>query len=309
MVRKIDPPNTVQIELTEGCNLMCQFCGVNGIRSSAGNFNFMNEKTIKIIKEQLETLNCRLLFAMHGEPTFNKNMVNFINMFEGKSIALLTNGANLKKHLSKLLNSNVPIIIGIDDYLHNKNSKILKALLNKENIEYHEYPKEKGYNPHNIKISKTVIIFLQDIKLRRDVKINSHCGAGTRPPVKPIEARCAKPFREISIRWDGNVSLCCNDFRGVYKIGNVNEKNIIELWESEKFESARKMLYHKNRNFSPCKYCNATSFRVGLLPDRMGKQTMDMPNEKDLEIINTCISGEPFSNINFRNWEKINKCL
>jgi len=29
-----DPPNSIQIELTEGCNLACSFCGIQAIRDN-----------------------------------------------------------------------------------------------------------------------------------------------------------------------------------------------------------------------------------------------------------------------------------
>src|SRR5205814_2147465 len=87
--------------------------------------------------------------------------------------------------------------------------------------------------------------------------LNNHCGAGGPLDESMKHARCAKPFREISVRWDGSVSICCNDWRGVYKIGNVFKTPIKDLWQSPRFNAARHKLLHYDRDFAPCLGCNA----------------------------------------------------
>ena len=47
------PPFAVQLELAEGCNLRCSFCGLNGIRSKENNFKFMSKETLQSIVSQI----------------------------------------------------------------------------------------------------------------------------------------------------------------------------------------------------------------------------------------------------------------
>ena len=54
------PPYTVQIELTEGCNLRCPFCGLNGIRGKQRQFKFLSIETA--------ATNKMLDWALQGDP-------------------------------------------------------------------------------------------------------------------------------------------------------------------------------------------------------------------------------------------------
>ena len=54
---KQDAPFSLQIELTEGCNLYCKFCGIRGIRKRAGDYKFMTISTAKEIVNKLNKSN------------------------------------------------------------------------------------------------------------------------------------------------------------------------------------------------------------------------------------------------------------
>src|SRR5690606_23816265 len=100
------------------------------------------------------------------------------------------------------------------------------------------YPQQKEHSLHVAKrrVPKSIVI-IQDISKANEgnhSSLNSHCGGGMKPP-ELVSGRCAKPFRELAIRWDGNVALCCNDFRGIYKIGNVAEYSLDSLWNHDYF--------------------------------------------------------------------------
>jgi radical SAM protein with 4Fe4S-binding SPASM domain len=107
----------------------------------------------------------------------------------------------------------------------------------------------------------------------------------------------------MSIRWDGSVAICCNDWRGTYKAGNVVEDGLVEVWNSAAMDAARRKLYHGMRDFGPCKGCNATSYRVGLLPDKMGKVDLPKPTPRDRDLINRALAGKPYTVAVLRPWE------
>ena len=46
-------PNTIKIELTQGCNRHCKFCGVNGIADT----HFLEESTLRKIITLVSTAN------------------------------------------------------------------------------------------------------------------------------------------------------------------------------------------------------------------------------------------------------------
>ena len=308
---KQDAPFSLQIELTEGCNLYCKFCGIRGIRKRAGDYKFMTISTAKEIVNKLKATdwNSRIEFAMHGEPTLNPDMMKIIRIFRKViptcQMMLLTNGITLSKSIgkiNKMFDSGLNII-GIDDY----GTRAVSKLKNKYKGFQYPYP-DKNMSPHmRVKSTDKLLIYIGDIRENKrggHSTIVNHCGAA-RPMLKvPIMKRCAKPFRELSIRWDGNIALCCNDFRGQFKIANIHDFDSIEdIWNCKRFQSARRFLYDANRCFFPCSICDATSYRVGLLPDKQGKKSMKSPSKKDSEIVRKAIEGEAYCGIIKRSWE------
>lgn len=294
---KQQPPFSIQIELTEGCNLFCKFCGIRGIREKPGNYKFMTLYDARKIAKKIgaEAWQSRIEFAMHGEPTLNPKFKPIISAFRkalpNNQLALLTNGVGLVvKNPVKTVESYFKAglnIIAIDDYTTNPFSKEIKKKITGKFREYY-YPQTK-ISPHSrLHGMNHVVIYIQDITTAKSgghSVINSHCGCATAPPLAPLNKRCAKPFRELSIRYDGHIAICCNDWRGHYICGNALDQPIEVIWNNDAFHSARKMLYYKKRNFAPCQWCDAISYRTGLLPDKMGKQTVPPLTSKDRKII------------------------
>ena len=307
---KQQQPFSIQVELAEGCNLFCSFCGIRGIRSGPGGYKPMSIETAETIAEEIHKLgwNSRIEFAMHGEPTVNSSYNEIIRIFREKlpdnQLTMLTNGLLLKgnpeKQIPKLFSHGLNIL-SIDDY-----GQRLEGI--KEKFAYLEYPKDKSASPHKRWPKRSQkIVFIQDINTASSgghSKLINHCGCAKPPLRRPLQKRCTKPFREISIRWDGNVTICCNDFRGYYKCGNVVEDGLEEVWQGRPFVVARKLLYYRDRSFYPCSICDCTSFRVGLLPDRNGKEDLSLPTDEDRQIAVEASQSLPYTEPVLRRWEK-----
>lgn len=311
-MKKQEPPFSIQIEMTEGCNLLCKFCGIHGIRSSAKGFKFMSIETAILIAKQIADAgwNSRIEFAMHGEPTLHPKCSLIIHYFRHylprNQLMMLTNGAGLlpmpKVKTNRLFYAGLNVL-GIDAYKHNPHWKEIHWRVPGE-----FYP-GKAPSPHGrFKIGAREIIYIQDIKEAKSgghSVLNNHCGCGAPPLEIPMQQRCAKPFRELSIRWDGNIALCCNDWRGHYFCGSIKSSSVETIWNNKAFQIARKMLYNNNRDFIPCKWCDAKSYRVGLLPDKMGKETMPKPTKADKQWLDENISPtKTLTKIVKREWEK-----
>lgn len=79
-----DPPFTMQIEPTEGCNLGCSFCGLHGMREKGTKpWNFMTVETAERIASEVARVGwkCKFVFAMHGEPTLNPAFIDIVATF------------------------------------------------------------------------------------------------------------------------------------------------------------------------------------------------------------------------------------
>lgn len=322
MSYKQEPPFAIQIEMTEGCNLMCDFCGINGIREKAGNYKHMTLNMADSLARAIAVAgwNSRIEFAMHGEPTINPHHAEIVGVFRNllpkSQLMLTTNGVGLLKgsdvHGNTLrLFMNGLNLLAVDAYKHTNLSERVRQglMLSDAYYKVNDYPKDGlDLSPHRRWPAKTrQVLFIEDINdanAGSHSSLCNHAGAAAPPNTRGSGKRCAKPFRELSVRWDGTIAICCNDWRGLYKIGNVLKKPLVELWQGPEFTAARKKLYHGQRDFGSCAGCDATTYRLGLLPDKLGRETMDLPSAADLKVIKRCCAGETLTQIVLRPWEK-----
>jgi len=331
---KQQPPFCIQLELTEGCNLACSFCGIAAIRDNGADgpnrirgknshpYKFLEYASARVIAKKLQRAmkkdkwNPRIEMAMHGEPTMNPQFLNIVQLFRKElpttHLQMTSNGAgllsgDLTKNIDALLSSGLNVLL-LDNY---ESIKICDKVRTRYigNYPIYEYPLNKKANPHRRRKPKDHdIVIVQDIDHASQgthSTINNHAGSAFPKNSRAVGKRCAKVFRELSIRWDGSVAICCNDWPGFYRCGNIIQKGEFEsLWQNTAFIAARKKLYHGYRDFGPCKGCDATSYRPGLLPDAQGKKEYEKPDESTLIAIKAALKKGPYTPAVPRPWER-----
>ena len=70
------------------------------------------------------------------------------------------------------------------------------------------------------------------------------------------QIKCALPFKQLIIRPDGKVSLCCNDPYGRMTLGDTNEESLMAIWYGEKFAEVRQKLSCGRGMLEHCKNCD-----------------------------------------------------
>ena len=319
-MRTQSPPFSVQVELVEGCNLRCPFCGLQGIRAEGPNKNFkyMDPSTLHYLMTQIVDLrwNPRIEFAMHGEPTMHPNYCDMIRKAHEAApnlqLMMTSNGGGLLRgdpvdNIVGLFQAGLRIL-ALDEYDGiNIVSKIRArtADIAGKGYSVFEYPKEPGGNPHR-RVKDQFVTLMQDPSKADNgthALIVNHCGAAFPKNDKQVGKRCHRPFRELSVRWDGNVAICCNDWRGEYKCGNTNTDGVAAIWDGLRMDAARRKLYRGERDFGPCAGCDARSYRVGLLPDPMGHDEMPPPDAETARVIEYALEGPSYTPKVPRPWE------
>lgn len=312
-------PFTVQIEPVEGCNLGCSFCGLRGMREKGTKpWNFMTVSTAEDIAKKLASANwtAKIIFAMHGEPTLNPKLFDIVGTFRHylptNIMHIITNAHGIVKdedgivnYVEKLRSAGINHLL-LDNYSEDGDwSKVIKALGDAYNIYYLGQDKTPMFRS-DAKFSVIVLPPITTTNVGLMHSLANHAGAAFPLDRKYNDHRCTKPFRELSFRYDGNVALCCDDFRGEYPIGNIHDYHKVEdLWNNVRFRVARVMLYNKDRGFRPCDGCTNRSMRVGLLPDKLGKETLPKITD-DVRMAAQLVSEDgPLSKIIIkRKWEK-----
>lgn len=295
-------PNTVQIELVQGCNRQCKFCGTGGIERKIHTI----EKDVLIRQCDLireSGYNPRILLAGHGEPTLHPKFYACIKLMRkklpGHWIQILTNGYLIHKNpqaLSKMFEYGINDV-SLDEYSDNKfDDAALQAVLTdleaRTGIHVDMVRMGSGvplYAPKSAKKHRLLIIpAIDESSVGASRVLTNHCGAGGVPNERYQHRVCTRIFRELVFRWDGWVALCCQDFRGQYPIINCMDPVVTcldDIWRHDRFEAARRILYHEKRAFFPCNICDLMPIREGLLPDHLGKETMERPTKKDWKIV------------------------
>lgn len=313
------PPFALQVELVEGCSLRCTFCGLNGIREPLGSgtnlLKFMGRKTADTLVNRLKEEHWlpRIEFAMHGEPSLHPGLISVLRTFRERlparaHLMMTSNGTGFLKDPTTTVDDALEVlnVLALDWY---ENVTVVPRI-----IEHyggtHEvlyYPQNPNANPHRRRRpGEHNLVVVQDIELARrgtHSTLNNHCGCGAPPNNGGQGKRCAKPFREMSVRWDGSVALCCNDWRGVLPVGNVHEDTLEEIWNHEAMRAARRHLYHGLRTFAPCQGCDAISYRPGLLPDQKGRVSLPLPTLDDRRAVGKALGHGPLTLPVLRSWE------
>jgi len=318
-----DQPNTVKIEFSEGCNLACAFCGINSIRERPGkSFNFLTPALAKRIAVEVARLGWRSRFelAMHGEPSMNPQFIELLrilrNYLPRNQLMMTSNGTGFLRDIANVdaafdagLN-----ILALDDY---QNVRIVPKVLaryaalhskSSSGVQVINYPESLKHSPYKRWAPGTkVIVVFADISVPQPGVHNrlDNMGGLAAPKVRTqMGKRCGRPFREIAFRWDGKVATCCDDWRGQYLCGNIDKQPLDAVWQGEAFMALRRKLYRGERDFGACDGCSDLSYRVGLLPDKLGKKIMGPVTTHDKEIIQKALRHQPLTTVVLRPWEK-----
>lgn len=300
-------PFAIQMEPVQGCNLGCDFCGIHsvGYERKAKGFDMMDPSIARSVAEQVATLgwNPRIEYAMHGEPTMHPDLPALIEPFRralpGTYILVTSNGGGLLRDtdatVAALFEAGLDTL-ALDDYVTNKIVQRFEEQYSGPGVM--RYPADKAANPHQRSKTQRVVI-MQDLTTTDEGTHGTvHNSAGFAAPkdYSKNDKRCAKPFRELAVRWDGNVAICCNDWSGQFKVGNVMTEGLEAIWQHPRMQAARKALYHGRRDLlEPCNGCTATTYRNGLLPDKKGLIDLPFPTVDDQLTLAEAIDGPDYT--------------
>lgn len=295
-LEKQTPPITLKIELTKGCNLQCSFCAIKTIQKKPGSFKFLKIKIVKKLIIELKRLNWspRIECAMRGEPLANPNYLQIFRTLnknlQNSPIIVSTNGAyllrgNVTHNIDNLMKYITALCI--EDYSH---TNFVQKIIENYKGDY-EFELFKNKSTYSSSSRKRIIIF-PDIsksvkgKLKSNTRRLHNMGGNIKPlDFSKIKVVCTRPFREYNVFYNGDVPLCCVDWKGKYIIGNIMKTKMEEIWESPLYNATRKILYFYGRVFGPCYGCNMPISFASLLPDRNGKTTMSPITNNDIELV------------------------
>ncbi len=73
---------------------------------------------------------------------------------------------------------------------------------------------------------------------------------------EPMSKMCIRPFRAMTVNWQGDVILCCQDYNCEASPGNVMSRSLVDLWNDPRFHAYRVKLKAKDRSIFLCDKCD-----------------------------------------------------
>lgn len=281
-------PVTLSIEPTNFCNAKCWFCPQPWSKRKKGFMEFpLFKKIIDEVSPRIKKIKCLALF-MDGEPSLNKNLVEFLKYAHKKKVYKINTSSNMEfftpELTDRMLSANlgrtfrhiICSLDGIDEKTHNQNRigvDFKKALSNTEYLIKQRKNKGKLYPrifPRLLisELTKSHISEFKNFwkgKADKALTTETHNWGGKINEEKlscknlPDRFRaCYLPFSQLAVQYDGLVRLCCIDSETSIVVGDLKKQTIKEIWNSEIINKIRQTHINRDIENMPdiCKKCS-----------------------------------------------------
>jgi len=285
-------PSTLNIEMTNHCNLACVFCPRTMTNRKLGNIEPALFK--KIVNEMaLKRKKLWILWLMKdGESLLHPNLVDLIFYAKKKNITrrieIYTNGILLEGELAKnLINS------GLDSLIVSLDAVDLETFKKIKGHDAYEKIKENVLNfmrlKRNLKVRKPILSvkMIDDGQNQAEIekfkkfwqgkvdgvviqKLHSWEGSVKIPNSKLQISNlrrypCNLPWLAPAITWDGKVMPCCVNYNENEMImGDLTKESLEKIWQGKKYKNLREA--HLRQDFFQFPTC-ARCFYWQQLPN------------------------------------------
>lgn len=287
-------PPQVFIELTSICNLKCTFCGYSNMQRE--NKLMDRELAKKIIDECAENGVWYLTFQFYGEPTTIPDyFTEMIKYAKSKGIINVNTTSNMTLMKPKIIKDwidagldtlNISFDAAVPE-LYEKNrghsyDKVLKNIIETAEI-IKDYGNGIPFTSITLVVTDETYEEIEEFKKKMSPYVNTFdirrmlaFDFKTKKKDLYLEQNQNKtkriPCREVGPRLivtsSGETTVCCSDVDAKLSIGNVNEKSIKEIWNSD--EMAKIYMLHRQQRWSElpeiCKTCKDYDW-IGGMPE------------------------------------------
>lgn len=276
-------PKEVDIGTTNFCNANCIMCPHNKLEK----MGMMNMRLYKKIIDDCSDMGVKsVCLSFFGEPFLDKSIIKKIKYAKEKElkVAFYSNASLMDKEKAKeIIKAGLDsIIISCDGFYKETYEKIRRNLnfdIVKKNIENLVKLKKdlKSYKP------RIGLVFVEIDQSEKEIKDYYKYWENKVDSIQRINMRnwagqikgkseksfhfkskertpCANLWEKLTIDWDGDAVLCCDDWNHSIILGNLKKQSLKDIWNGEKLKRIREI--HKGGEFDKiplCKNCNKKS--------------------------------------------------
>jgi radical SAM protein with 4Fe4S-binding SPASM domain len=258
----------VYIEITNNCNLSCDFCIKNDRK-----VRYLSLEEFKIILDKIKPYTRYLYFHIMGEPLMH-HMINYFIDYattEGFKVNITTNGylidrikdnknirqinislhsysnkynISLDKYLNKICNvidnmSNNGTYVSLRLWVTDMNTKDILDYLNKR------YNTNINAIEDNIKIKDRIYLSSFHRFIWPDMGNDYWDSTGT----------CYGTRNHIGILVDGTVVPCCLDSKGIINLGNIYSDKLEDIINSKRYKAIKEGFCNNKKIEELCRHC------------------------------------------------------
>jgi organic radical activating enzyme len=247
---------SIELNLTELCNLKCGFCPRGSEHNPYPNQNLnMSLDTVELIAQQAVEFNRNVIFTLsgRGEPTLHPQFDKIIDIIRNYKfkIHLYTNGHRFEKFRSSIDKCHWLTY----DVYSEKDEDFLNAILkvNDLKIKYKRIhlKTEQGIVKHEWFNGEYTLndstSFLENRAGSVQEKYNNKLNFKRSKFCKYIEEK-------LFLDWNGNYNLCCMDW-STKNLGNIYRQDIKTYIEQNEYLQAYKNGIRSGKRLSPCDVC------------------------------------------------------
>jgi 8-amino-3,8-dideoxy-alpha-D-manno-octulosonate transaminase len=198
--------NAIDIEINTECNYRCEYCPNKTHYRGA---KYLDDDMFTKIILELKQVNFsgRVSLNLYGEPFMHPKIITYIKMIRRRvpacNLSLYTNG------------------VFLNEIILNRIAHLVNKFIITQHYDFTEDKKTLFKKYKNIDLKK----FTDD-----DI-LHNRCGIVKAKIANKKSSVCWGKYKTAYINYKGDMILCCNDFLGISKIGNVKNKTLLELWK------------------------------------------------------------------------------
>lgn len=264
-------PNTIELQLHNYCNADCIICPYSEIKNQKG---FLNEDLFEKILSEVGDKDILFIPYLNNEPFIDPDYCRKLKMINERCpncrIEISSNISCITEEIiNELLNIDIyDFRISFFGFSPDTYEKIMPGLKYESSWSKLNMILDSELPGHVAHMSITMIDHenvpsdefeqMRHFCNEKGVKFN-HWGFLDRasnnsryknaiPETKTV-CGCEqnRPIERLHVLFNGDVILCCQDWRSEIVLGNLNDNSISELWNGEKYTDVRNRIY-KNCN-------------------------------------------------------------
>ena len=266
----------VYVEISNVCNLKCSFCP-----GTTRNPKQMDVEEFKIVLAKIKDYTDYIYFHLLGEPLCHPDLDKFLKIAEDMQfkVIITTNGTLLNKNKDTLLNSNshYKTVISLHSFEANDNKLSFEKYLD-DCFTYAKDSENKKIvvlrlwnNGGKDSLNQEILTRLENyfpkpwVSERNGTRIGNkiYIQYGDKfnwPTLESNDTKenifCYGLRDQIGILADGTVVPCCLDNNGEINLGNIFEKDLEEIINSQKAQNIYNGFSNRNACEELCKRCS-----------------------------------------------------